>query len=325
MSEPLTSVENVQTSFEMNFVAGSVKSHMKNINSGRSDTWRVPVGEIKVLPGFNPRIQNEGYEAHISTLTALIKANGFRGDRPLSGVVLKLDGKEELFIYDGHCRLAATKLAIADGAEIEHLPVVIAPKGTTLEDITAEVVNSSVGKSLSPLEVGVICKRLVGYGWAPARIAQRLSITVVYVDQLLTVVGSPLKIREMIQAGEVSLSTALEALRKHGDKAVEVLSGSLDVAQKSGKSRVTAAMLPGGKRKAVIRKVATDLHDVARRITEDPAFNRLSEDVRGPLMALLARIKEAEPEEGSSKEGELQGDAQRGEVQASAKVIPFAA
>ncbi len=316
----VTTVENVQAQYDLNFVTGSVKGHLNSIESKRSDVWNVKVEEINVLPGFNPRIQNDDYTAHIKKLTDLIMANGFRGDRPLSGVVLKMDGKDQLFIYDGHCRLEATKQAMKAGAEIERLPVVVAPKGTSLEDITAEVVNSSAGKQLSPLEVGIVCKRLISYGWDATMVANRLSITTVYVDQLLTVVGSPLKVREMIQVGKVSLSVALDALRKHGDKAVEVLEQSLNNAEKSGKARVTASMLPGAKRKSVIRKSAPQLHAVAERIMGDKGFQALSEEVRKELMALLSQIKNAEPEkaEGGEETGAV-------ETQQSAKVIKLVA
>ncbi len=322
MTNMATTVENVQTTFDMPFFPGSVKTHMRDIESGRADIWRPKVDDIKVLPGFNPRIQNEEYESHVESLAGLIFDNGFRTDRPLSGIVLKVDGKDQLFIYDGHCRLEGAKRAIARGAEIERLPVVAAPKGTSLEDITAEVANSNTGKHLTPLEVGVVCKRLIGFGWDSSQIAKRLSITGVYVDQLLMVIASPLKIREMIQAGKVSLSTALDALRKHGDKAIEVLEGSLSKAEMSGKGRVTASMLPGAKRKAEVRKAAPQLHDVARRVTQDPAFAKLDEGIRADLMALLDRIKAAEPETIDQTSNAQEVDQQ---AQATARIIPFAA
>ena len=64
--------------------------------------------------------------------------------------VALIDGKSVLVLYDGHRRLAAAKLARSEGAEINFVPAVTAPKGTSMEDLTVALVVANNGEQPSP-------------------------------------------------------------------------------------------------------------------------------------------------------------------------------
>ncbi|WP_454674867.1 dATP/dGTP pyrophosphohydrolase domain-containing protein [Achromobacter pestifer] len=229
--------------FDRQLVNGNVKAAMNAAGAKSSDLWKVPRASIIVMPGFNVRDpEDEGTKAHIRGIADSIKADGFYDDKPLVGFVAKNDeGKEEICLTDGHCRLAAFDLAVAEGYEGTTLPVVIKPRGTNLEDLTVALVTGNTGKPLTPLEVAVACKRLQSLGLDDTTIAKRLNFkTVSYVAELLDLIGSPREVRDMVRSGKVSATEARKALKQHGTKTAAVLADAVKIAANAGKTRATA-------------------------------------------------------------------------------------
>ncbi|MDS9918813.1 ParB/RepB/Spo0J family partition protein, partial [Pseudomonas aeruginosa] len=253
------------------------------------------IDKLHVLDGLNVRIKDEALTAHIRSLADKMKAEGFKPSKPLEVVVLEEGGKTRLVVTDGHCRLAAVKIAIAEGAEIMQIPCVALPsKGTTLQDLVAGLVTSNSGKPLTTYETALVCKRLYGYGWKEPQIAERLSFGEAYVSMLLELVAAPLSIISMVQSGEVAPTFAVEMMRKHRDKAVEVLKQGLTAAKTAGKTRVTNAYLPGAALKKLVKRQADSLYETAKSITQDPGYSNLTDKTRTKLDQLLADIAERE-------------------------------
>ena len=228
----------MSTENQLQFTPGSVKTAMKGVTS--SDLWKVPRDRLHVAEGFNVRIHDAEYKAHIRTLADSMKANGYMQDKPLAGYVAASDDEHDrVIITDGHSRLAAYDLAVSEGMEPFDLPVVTKPRGTSMEDLTIALVTSNSGRQLSPYEIGVVCKRLVGYGMEPKAIAQRLGFTPVYVNGLLDLVAAPKALRDLVTEGKVSATLAVETLKKHGKEAAAVLTSGVKEAKAKGKDRVT--------------------------------------------------------------------------------------
>ena len=210
-------------------VPGNVKLAMKDNGATSSDLWMVPVANLKMIEGFNVRQNTAEYRAHLTSITDMILENGFRKDKPLTGYVANEGGVQSVYITDGHTRLAGAIAAIARGASIEELPVVLVPKGTNKEDLTVGLVVSNTGKPLSPFEVGLVCKRLVDYGWEEKTIAKRLGFSGKYVNDLLSLLSAPKAVRDLVIAGRVSATLAIEELatnpfmRCHSLELVETL------------------------------------------------------------------------------------------------------
>lgn len=228
---------------QIELTPGNVKASMRSAGASSSDLWMVPRAQIRVLPGFNVRARTPDYERHIRTIGESILANGYRKDKPMAGYVAK-DGDEHIiYLTDGHSRLEAVDYACERGAEIELLPVVTSPAGTSMEDLTIGLVTSNSGRPLTPIETAAVCKRLVGYGMETPEIARRLTRTTAYVNELLALCAAPSKVRKMVEAGQVSAGNAVRALKKHGPKAAEVLGAQLTAAQSRGQAKVTAKTL----------------------------------------------------------------------------------
>ncbi len=228
---------------QLELTAGNVKAGMRSAGASSSDLWMVPRSQIRVLPGFNVRARTADYQEHIRSIGESILANGYRKDKPMAGYVAKEGDDHVIYLTDGHSRLEAVDYACERGAEITVLPVVTSPAGTSMEDLVIGLVTSNNGRPLTPIEKAAVCKRLVGYGMEPPEIARRLSLTSAYVNELLSLVAAPSKIRKMVEAGQVSAGNAVRAVKKHGSKAAEVLGGQLATAQSNGKAKVTARAL----------------------------------------------------------------------------------
>lgn len=273
----------------------NVKATMKDAGATSADLWQVDYEHLVILPGFNVREKDDTYHAHVANLAALMVENGYQRDKPMAGYAAQINGKNVIVVTDGHCRHEAIPLARAQGAEIGKVPVVVKPSGTSTEDLTVALVTSNSGKVLSPYEIGTVCKRLQGYGWDEATIAKRLNFTLTYVTDLLFLQGCPQAVRKLVQAGQVAAGVAIAAVRKHGEKAADVLEAAVEKAAGNGKKKATAADLTPDWHKEV-KKAGPKLYDAVRWVQEDPAYAKLSAATRDTLESLIAALP-AEPEE----------------------------
>lgn len=290
----------VEANFDKVLAAGSIKSAMKETGSKSRDLWQVPVDQIKVIEGLNPRVMNDQYRAHIRMLADSIRSEGFYQDCPLAGYVAKEvddSGVEQqvIFIYSGHSRLLATKLANKEGAQIERLPISVSQEGLSMEDINVSIVRGNGGKNLTYYESAIICKRLVRYGMEIEEIATRTGITIPLVKNRLLLMSAPGPLRVMVANEEISPTLAIELLKTHGEKVMDAVKSAVEVASTSGKTKVrkaqTAEKPDVFSRAKFVKKAAPKLYEAADLVFKDPGFAGLSQDTRELLEKLLAEIQ----------------------------------
>ncbi len=289
-ADQLAEAQALATSPDITLVAGSIKGAMKAAGAAKRDLWFVPRSEIRVIPGFNVRIKNAAYHAHIRALADSITIDGFNPEHPLAGYVAREGEDSVVYLHDGHCRLAGADLAISEGLEIDALPVVVSTKANDLEDITVGLVRSNAGKPLESLEKAAVCKRLVGFGWDETRIAKRLCFTENYVRDLLTLIGASAKVRELVASDQISATAALKAMATHGDKVIVKIEEGLQMAKAAGKSRVTTRYLVDPSEK-VIAKEGPKLYSVVQELRSDPGFAQLGKPLQDKLNELLGQIE----------------------------------
>lgn len=202
----------------------------------------VPVEHIKTAPGFNIRITDgEEYQKQLLLLKQSIATEGFYNTKPLAGFVSKdKDGKTVLYVTDGHRRLEAARLAIADGAEIDRLPVILKSPGTTPLDLTVALYKENMGEKLGMLEQAVLAKRLMASGIAEGDVAMRLGVSPRYVSDLMVLVSGPKEIRALVAAGKMSGTMAVKLMRQNKENAVEKASEMVEKAEAKGKPKATA-------------------------------------------------------------------------------------
>lgn len=236
-------------------IRGDAAGALKEIGAKRANVFDLDLDQIEVLPDFNPRVSGtKDYEGHIAALTDSILANGFLPGKPLTVYpaqeeVENSDEKITVFyIVDGHSRFEAAKRAVAKGADIKTLPVSIMPRtdaASPLADLAVmTVVNNNSTRPLSPVELAIVVKRLVGYEVAKTDIAKRLGITARYVDDLLVLHDAPASVQEAVRSGKVSATLAIAELRQGGDKAATRIQAAVEKAAATGKAKVTPKQMP---------------------------------------------------------------------------------
>lgn len=281
---------DAQLAFEKTLAFGGVKRLMNDIKAKSRDNYQVPLELIREIPNFNVRVHDESYEKHIDDLSQSMLVEGFYQDKPLAGIVVTENGKDVIYVTDGYTRRKAALRASERGATIATVPMVFKSAATSLEDLTVALVRSNEGRPLTPFEKGIVCKRLEGYGMERAEIARRVNLSTVYVGQLLMLMGAPNEIRKLVQAGKLSAENALAAMKKHGEKAVEVLRTANEQAEASGKKRITEKSLPGSILAKVIKKQAPVMAETLRSVKADPGFSALSPELREKLESLLGTL-----------------------------------
>lgn len=274
--------------FRAELVGAAHKGLMSSLAFTRGEQIRVMIEDLHVLEGFNPRIESRKLQAYIRSLANKIKANGFYDHKPLS-VYGHLKGKKPiLIVHDGHCRLAAVKLAISEGAEISDLPVVIKDRSCTEEDLLIGMVTSNDGRPLSALERSIVCKRLVNFGWKHDRIAASLDLTVDYVDKLLILAGAPAPIREMVESGQVSAALATQMVVRHGADAVGILQKALEKATASGQTKLLPRNMPAQARRRALTVAAPRMLDALQQVMR--LKHVLPPELREAVAALLDEV-----------------------------------
>lgn len=309
-------MEQIEADFNLTLVPGSIKGAMKGAGAGSRDLWQVPPTCLRVMDGFNPRVMTREYEAHIRSLADSIKSEGYFQDQPMAGYVAKVDGEMVVYIYSGHSRLQAVKLAICEGAEIPRVPVVVSQDGVSMEDLTVNLIRGNGGKSLTYYESAVVCKRLRKYGLEIEEISRRTGFTVPLVKNRLALMAAPLKLREMVAIGAMSATLAIDLVNQYGDKALEKANEAKERADSAGKTKVRKSQVVKSERVKFVAKSAPKLYEAASFVRRDPAFTKLSAEVQELLESLLSEIegKEDAPEV-DPRQTSLLGDGVEGDAE----------
>lgn len=231
--------------YNLMIVAGSKEKASKGFTSNRS-LFMLPPNKIKQLEGFNVRIKNADYWLKVRELADSIIANGYYLHKPIACIVIKQNAEDVIAVTDGYTRHDAVMLCIQEGHPIENIPCVLQP-AQNLTDITVGLVTSNSGRQLAPREIGIVCRRLQGYGLDNTTISKRLALSIAYIGQLLSLDAAPREILEMVDNGEVSATLAVQTLKDEGEAAVKVLQGALKDAKEQGKDKVTKKNLKAEK------------------------------------------------------------------------------
>lgn len=300
MSKKADKESQAQMDFNIQLFPGAIKSGMAGVGAIKRDVYQVEPHILKVLPNFNVRVRNEEYFAHIRNLADSMKAEGFFQHKPLAGIVVREGDEESVYVYEGHSRLEAALLAIKEGAGLERVPVIV-QSGVSLEDMTVALVRANSGKPLSPYEVGVVCKRMVNFGYDEPEIATKLGYTPQYVRDLLMLMATPDEYRKLVRDGVVSAGLAIDMLAQHGARALEKLLEAQRRAQEGGKSRVTNKhVAPNHAFNKKVKKHSADLYGVMSKVRQDSAYVSLSEEVREQLEQIFTLLAEGGIEGGAA-------------------------
>lgn len=192
--------------------------------------FKVDPNLVEFEPGFNLREENADLDTHLEAMYVSMKAGAYFPPIDVSVV----DGK--IIARDGHCRTRTARRLVAEG-----IPYTLEARqfrGNEVESVY-HMLGSSQGKSLTPLEAGRGYLRLTRYGLTVAEIVRRTGLSRTTVDNGCILAEAPVDLQRLISSGAVSVQVALDAIAKHGTKALEFLTALVDKAKQDGSGRVT--------------------------------------------------------------------------------------
>lgn len=211
----------------------------------KSTTFRVNPDLIQFEPGFNLRADNDELELHVDRLFGAMKAGAFIPPVDVSVV------NGEIVARDGHCRTRAGRRLRLEMPEftLECRQL----RGNEADAVLHMLGTGSGSKPLTPLEQGRGFLRLMNMGIKPVEIAAKLGVSRVTVDNGLTLAEAPVEVQQMVANGEVSSTTARDAI-KQGSEGVAALTQAVKAERaaptkkKNGKKgTVTSKKLRGTK------------------------------------------------------------------------------
>jgi hypothetical protein len=254
---------------------GNTKAAVKAAGGGSSDLWTVPPGEIHYDPRDNVRPLDQDRVRHIAEL---IKANGYDRKQPLGCFVRKVGGEDRIFVYAGQHRYHAALVAIAEGFEIDRLPVVIdEAKSVNRTNLIYAGITTNDGEKLTPLQLAEKVIELQALGEANGTICKRLNITDQTVRDVVLLARAPAALHKLVREKVVSSTLAIEEIRAHGgEKALERLQNAAAKVAQGGKGKVTKKVLAKPATHKITDAQAKQLLQALQSVLHDPVFGKLS-------------------------------------------------
>src|SRR6185312_4323901 len=131
---------------------------------------------------------------------------------------------DTIYLTDGHRRHRAVMELIGEGVEIETVPAVAEPKTVNEAERVARIIDFGSGEPLTPLEKAEGVRRLLGYGWDRAKIAQRLGVATQTVANYEEMLSLPETVKQAVREDAVSASVARNVVREQGpEKGAETI------------------------------------------------------------------------------------------------------
>lgn len=245
-------------------VAAEKKIHGDSVSKVTS--FAVDPRLLEVEEGFNARPLNLEHVAEMS----IALQNG--------AIFPPLEVRVEeghIILVDGHHRRAAALDAIAKGFEIKSLDCRQFRGGDA--DRVAHMITSAGGLPLTPLQLGMQLRKLLGFGWTEKQIATRIGKSIEHVKNTILLAEANTDVHKAVNAGEVSSTTAAALVKKHGSKAGKVIQDGVAKAKASGKTKATPKMFAES-------PASLDLKLIVEWI---PAATKLPDDDITVLAALL--------------------------------------
>lgn len=192
----------------------------------------VPVNLIVVDEKLNPR---EDY-GNIEELMLSIAENGVRN--PVKG--FQKDGK--IYLREGFRRMRAVKMALSRGFKIEKVPMLLEERAMSEEERTLEFLINNDGKPFTMLEQSEVIRRLINFGWKVTDIVKKTGKARGYIENLIRLTKTPMKVHNFIKEDKISAHTVLQimvAVKDEPEKVVKEVEEAMKKAKESGKEKAT--------------------------------------------------------------------------------------
>jgi ParB family chromosome partitioning protein len=297
----------LEADFSAAIVPGNLKDAMKAAEASSGDLWKLPHGKLRIIEGFNLRVQNAAYHAKVEEYAESMVNEGWFAHKPMSGLVQRDEatGENRVYIFDGHTRLLAIPIAnerrAAIGREpINEVTVIAIPskKGKdpiSMTDLTVAMVQGNKSNPHSAYEYALACKRLNDDGVPDGTIGRRLGFSTEWVKSLLLLMSAPKELRERVANDALTVTLAVQLLKEHGAGAAEMVEDAAPEKEAQGKPvRITRKNIkPNSPFTKAVKRSAPAMYDALANVKNDPAFAKLDAGTREQLLELMDALEKA--------------------------------
>lgn len=193
----------------------------------------IRLDDIHIKEGFNRRVDNERYREANERLYLYMLTGG---KIPNLEVVPRDEGG--VWVVEGHRRtLTYHRLRDEAGKPVEWIK--IEPFEGNDVDRIARIRTSNEQLPLTDYEEALLVRDLQNLNLTADKIAEVLHIPRYKVDNALVLLSANYDVHQLVEEGTVDIPLAVERVKKHGEKAGELLKDDVAKAQKKGKPKAT--------------------------------------------------------------------------------------
>lgn len=200
---------------DLHSLCETLKSQDESLVGETSLLWLSP-DVLEEENGFNLReYDRTDTVTHIQSLKEAWK-NGTQ----LPPLEVKIENGR-CYVRDGHCRLRAARLAIAEGAPIKRIPVI--ELSGSAEASSLRILTSNQQLKLTLMQRARGYKRLRDLGWSDQKIAKHICKTDTHVRETVRLLTLPSRLQELISLDVISPDMASKMFARYGEKAVDYI------------------------------------------------------------------------------------------------------
>ena len=220
----------------MAFTLNNIASDKDNQAAKRGDAIRVNINAIKVIDGFNVRIDDDELREHVASIAGALTAN-----LPIPPIEVWVNPESgDIELVDGRCRFHAYKQYAEMTSDFDGYISAVKFDGTPGQR-RMRIASSNKQLKLKPVELGrlYIDARDID-GLSRQEIAAEAGMSLAHVDQMILLASAKPEVLAAVDSGSTSATEAVKLTREHGDDAPAELERRKEVAKELGKGKVTA-------------------------------------------------------------------------------------
>ncbi|MEW5511854.1 hypothetical protein ABGT16_04470 [Pseudomonas asiatica] len=200
---------------DLHSLCESLRQEDESLVGETSLLWLTP-DVIEEEDGFNLReYERPDTVAHILSLK-----EAWMNGTQLPPLEVKIENGR-CFVRDGHCRLRAARMAIAEGAPIRRIPVI--ELSGSAEASSLRILTSNQQLKLTLMQRARGYKRLRDLGWSDQKIAKHIVKTDTHVRETIRLLTLPARLQELISQDVISSDMATKMFARYGDDAVQYI------------------------------------------------------------------------------------------------------
>lgn len=223
----------------MAFTLNNIASDKENTAAKRGDAIRVSLSAIKVIDGFNVRIDDDELREHVASIAGALAAN-----LPIPPIEVWVNPESgDIELVDGHCRFHAYQQYAETASEFDGYISAVKFDGTPGQR-RMRIASSNKQLKLKPVELGrlYIDARDID-GLSRQDIAAEAGMSLAHVDQMILLASGSHELHEAVERKEISATEATKLIRDHGVDAPAELERRKEAAKEIGKDKVTAKVV----------------------------------------------------------------------------------